>query len=223
MNRTEIYRILQTISLELAGMDDAVKPLPQEPDWNAALDDLGIDMLSGQDYFSMLGDRIPTKAFKVPAGLVEKLHVFNNLGELCDYLLLKGYESRGTREVVYVDDETENIFIFKRRFGKHLNLKTFEDPVEALAYITTTPQVALVITDEVMPRLSGSQLCDETKKLKPNMKFILITGNPNQDDDLMYRSLRKDRFYEFINKPVDFDKYGEEYLAMIQGLLAFDW
>ena len=74
-----------------------------------------------------------------------------------------------------------------------------------------------------MPALSGCKLCDETKKAKPNMKFIMITGNPNHDGDLMYKSLRKDRFYDFINKPVDFDKNGEEYLAIIQGLVDFDW
>ncbi|MDB5048090.1 MAG: hypothetical protein JWO30_1161 [Fibrobacteres bacterium] len=223
MNRDEIYRVLRTISLEVSGSDDTITPLPEKPDWGSSLEELQIDMLSGQEFFPFLEARIPTKTFKVPPGLIEKLQVFKNLGELCDYLLDKGFEKRSASEVVYVDDEPENIFIFKRRFGKSLNLKTFVDPVEALDYIIRSPQVALVITDEVMPRLSGNELCDETKKAKPNMKFILMTGNPNHDGDLMYRSLRKDRFYEFINKPVDFDKKGEEYLAMIQGLLAFDW
>jgi hypothetical protein len=51
------------------------------------------------------------------------------------------------------------------------------------------------------------------------MKFILITGNPNSDDDLMYRSLRKSRFYEFINKPIDLEKKGDEYLKMFQDIV----
>ncbi|MEO6097379.1 MAG: response regulator [Fibrobacteria bacterium] len=223
MNRDEIYRVLRTISLELSGSDDTITLLPEKPDWEASLEDLKIDILSGQEFFPLLEERIPTKSFKVPPGLLEKLQVFRNLGELCDHLLEKGFDRRVDKEVVYVDDEPENIFIFKRKFGKSLNLKTFEDPVAALEYIIRTPQVALVITDEVMPRLSGNELCDETKKAKPNMKFILMTGNPNHDGDLMYRALRKDRFYEFINKPVDFENKGDEYLAMIQGLVSFDW
>ncbi len=223
MNREEIYMLLRTISLEQSATDDAFKPLPESPTWTTPLDDLGVDQITAQDYFRYLEQRVPTKAFKIPPGILDRLYTIKSIGDLCDLLIEKGFEKRSEKEVVYVDDEPENIFVFKRRFGKNLNLKTFEDPVAALEYIIRTPQVALVITDEVMPRLSGNELCDETKKAKPNMKFILITGNPHNDGDLMYRSLRKDRFYEFINKPVDFDKKGDEYLAMIQGLVAFDW
>jgi hypothetical protein len=57
---------------------------------------------------------------------------------------------------------------------------------------------------------------------KPLMKFILITGNPNGDGDLMYRALRRNRFFEFFNKPVDFSARGEEYLALIHGVLDFE-
>ena len=39
----------------------------------------------------------------------------------------------------------------------------------------------------------------------------------------MYNALRQNRFYEFINKPVDFERKGEEYFNVIQGLLDFDW
>ncbi len=125
-------------------------------------------------------------------------------------------------EVVYVDDEEENLFIFRRKFGKDLNLKTFANPIEALEHIRKSSNIGLVITDEVMPKLSGNQLCDEVRKTKPNMKFILITGNPNQDEDLLYKSLRQNRFYELINKPMDLESKGKEYLSMIKALLGAD-
>lgn len=223
MNREDLYKILRTISLEISETDDEFKPLPEKPDWKASLESLNIDMISAQEYFRFLDGRIPTKTFRVPPDLNERLQLFRDLGELCEYILEKGFERRKEVEVVYVDDESENIFVFKRKFGKRLNLKTFEDPVEALNYILLNPKVGLVITDEVMPKLSGNELCDEVKKSKPNMKFILITGNPNQDEDLMYHSLRKNRFYEFISKPVDFESKGEDYFAMMEGLMTFDW
>lgn len=223
MKREDLYQILQSISIELNGADPEVPVLPPSPDWSASLETLGIDLLNAQDYFTRLESRIPSKAFKVPAGLGERLQGFANLGELADHLMEKGFGRPSPKEVVYVDDEPENIFIFKRRFGKHLRLKTFEDPAQALEYIIRSPDVGLVVTDEVMPGMGGNQLCDATHKVKPGMKFILITGNPNSDEELMYRSLRKGRFYEFINKPVDFEGKGEEYLSMMQGLLAFDW
>jgi DNA-binding NtrC family response regulator len=122
--------------------------------------------------------------------------------------------------VVYVDDDPDCLFIFERKFGRRLHLKMFTQPKEALAFILASPEVALVITDEVMPGLSGNQLAEELMKYKPNMKIILITGNPNHDADLMYNSLRRGRFYEFIQKPVDFESRGEEYYNLIQGLIA---
>jgi CheY-like chemotaxis protein len=223
MQREEIYSILQNISRELAASDQSIPELPDNPKWDASLEDLGIDLINGQEYFALLEKRIPTKAFKVPAAALERLQGSETIGALCNFLIENGFTKRQSREVVYVDDEAENLFVFKRRFGKALNLKTFEDPVKALDYILVNPQVGLVITDEVMPIMNGNELCDETKKRKPDLKFILITGNPNGDEDLLHRTLRKGRFYEFINKPVDFEKKGEEYLAMIQGLLDFDW
>jgi CheY-like chemotaxis protein len=121
--------------------------------------------------------------------------------------------------VVYVDDEEENLYIFKRKFGKTFTLKTFSDPTEALAYIAKEPSVRLVITDEVMPGLRGNELCDNVHQIRPFMKFILITGNPEGDNNLMYRSLRANRFYDFIQKPVDFDSKREQYIEMIQSLI----
>lgn len=223
MNRNSLYNILQSISVELAATDDAFKPLPDQPSWSASLEELGIDMISAQEYLNLLERRIPTKKFHVPPTTLERLHLIPSLGEFTDHLLNVGFERIGEFEVVYVDDEAENLFVFKRKFGKRLNLKTFEDPREALEYIIKSPSVAVVVTDEVMPGLSGNQLCDEVHKAKPNMKFILITGNPNSDEDLMYKSLRKNRFYEFINKPVDFEGKGEQYYNMIQSLASFDW
>jgi len=123
-------------------------------------------------------------------------------------------------QLVYVDDEEENLFIFKRKFGNKLNLKTFSDPVAALAYIKAEDSVSLVITDEVMPIMGGNALCDEVHKAKPMLKFILLTGNPNNDDDLLYRTLRQSRFYEFISKPVDLEGKGAEYLKMFQEILS---
>lgn len=223
MNRDEIYKVLQTISVELSTSDDTIQQLPQNPSWASSLEELQIDILSAQEYLQILESRIPSKLFRVPPGLIEKLHTFENLGVFCDYLIGKGFQKRKDLEVVYVDDEPENLFIFKRKYGKRLNLKTFENPIEALEYILKNPKVGLVITDEVMPKLSGNELCDAVKKSKPNLKFILITGNPNHDSDLMYLTLRKNRFYEFINKPVDFENKAEEYFSMIQGLVEFDW
>jgi len=121
---------------------------------------------------------------------------------------------------VYVDDEEENIFIFKRRFGSKLDLVTFLDSREALDFVKRTPDVKVVITDESMPHLSGTALSGEIRKLKPNMRFIMITGNPLDDKDLRYNALVSNKFYDFINKPLDLEGQGETYLQIFKRAMS---
>jgi hypothetical protein len=35
--------------------------------------------------------------------------------------------------------------------------------------------------------------------------IILVTGNPQGDDELMYNSLRHGKFHDFISKPLDLE------------------
>jgi response regulator RpfG family c-di-GMP phosphodiesterase len=151
--------------------------------------------------------------------LPEEFH-YLTMGKLLSLLTTSSMSKILNPQVVYVDDEEENLFIFKRKFGNKVNLKTFTDPLAALEYIKAEDSVSLVITDEVMPIMGGNALCDEVHKAKPMLKFILLTGNPNNDDDLLYRTLRQSRFYEFISKPVDLEGKGAEYLKMFQEILS---
>src|SRR5947209_3746560 len=106
MNRTDLYKIMQTISLELSREDDSIRSLPEEPDWNTSLDESGIDILTAQDIFAKLDQRIPSKKFKVPPSILERLHLYPNLASLCDSLIESGFEKNTEPfEVVYVDDE----------------------------------------------------------------------------------------------------------------------
>src|SRR4051812_35856487 len=98
MNRDELYKILRAISVELSETDDSFKPLPEKPNWEASLADLEIDMISAQEYFKLLDGRVPTKKFRIPPVLIEKLHLYKNLAELCDYLIENGFEKQSDNE-----------------------------------------------------------------------------------------------------------------------------
>lgn len=197
-------------------------PLPDDLHPDLALETAGIDLIAFSDISEELGQRFNGKNFHLDQFMVPEEYHFLTVGMVLDRLMNGSRTMVKNPEVIYVDDEEENLFVFKRKFGKDLNLKTFTNPMEALEHIRKNPEVGLVITDEVMPKLSGNELCDEVRKTKPNMKFILITGNPNQDDDLLYRSLRQNRFYEFISKPMNLEQNGKKYLSIIKNLLNSD-
>jgi CheY-like chemotaxis protein len=219
MNSTQAYDILREIIRAMAARGERVKELPPEPLPDLPLEASGIDLITFSEIAEDLKQRFQGKDFNLEQFLVPEEFHYLTMGKLLAQITSPPRTNVRNPQVVYVDDEEENLFIFKRKFGNKLNLKTFTDPIAALAYIKTEESVALVITDEVMPLMGGNALCDEVHKAKPMMKFVLITGNPNSDDDLLYRSLRQSRFFEFLNKPLDLEGKGEEYLAMFRGIL----
>ncbi len=218
MNEETLYGIIKEIADQLKSEHPGLGSLPQVPDRGLVLERAGFDLVVLSEVCdeleSRLGKRLDVERYFNPESFRQA-----TLGQVLDLILQRKPQGPSNPLVVYVDDEEDNLFVFRRRFGKELNLKTFLDPKEALDFIRATPDVALVVTDEVMPGLGGNELCDEVRKTKPNMKFILITGNPNNDGDLLYKSLRYNRFYEFINKPMDLEGKGEQYLKLIAGLI----
>lgn len=222
MEKTAIYGIIREIVSGYSAKDPAYFSLPETLDEEASLNDLGLDITTLPEVVADLEGRLGGRDLKLEDMLNPSDLNTMTMGDFLKQVRMSLAAGRKNPVTVYVDDEEENIFVFKRKFGKRLNLVTFTSPMDALAYIKTNDDVALVITDEVMPGMGGNQLCDEVHKSKPMMKFVLITGNPNSDGDLMYRSLSRNRFYDFINKPVDFENKGEQYFELFQKLLASD-
>lgn len=222
MNTERAYAIIRDITAALEARGETTKTLAAEPQPEATLYELGVDLTAFSELVEELSLRFNGKDFHLQGYLIPEEYYYLTVDKLMATIVAAFKTTSKEPEVVYVDDEEENLFVFKRKFGKKLKIKTFTDPKTALLYIQRSEDVRLVITDEVMPGMSGNELCDAVHETKPLMKFILITGNPNSDDDLMYRALRRNRFFEFFNKPVDFEAKGEEYLALIDRIVAFE-
>lgn len=220
MNAEEIYEVIRSIAATDPGFDQTSALLPARLDRDVLLSDVGLDVVTLPDLIQELKVRLDGKDLGLDDLLGPEEMNAATLGILIDRVESVFKPGSSNPVVVYVDDEEENLFVFRRKFGKQLNLKTFSDSRDAAAFILGNSDVKLVITDEVMPNLSGNGLCDLVHKSKPYMKFILITGNPNNDGDLLYRSLRQNRFYEFINKPLDLEGKGNEYFRIIASLIG---
>ena len=69
---------------------------------------------------------------------------------------------------------------------------------EALAILARETAVSLLLTDLVMPEMSGLDLCRSVHKLYPHIKTLLMTGYPLEPDTAV---LRKDGITGWIEKP----------------------
>jgi CheY-like chemotaxis protein len=235
LNQERIFAILREVLARLSRENpsfSAISEFSPSLDENTTLDSLHVTDANISELAKELRHRLGGVALNVELmyrmqkafqGTPMDMNKYNTLGDVAKHIEASLHHGIANPMVVYVDDEEENLFIFRRKFGKRFNLRTYANSQEALGFIKDSPDVVLVVTDEVMPGMTGNQLCDEVHKSKPFLKFILITGNPSGDDNLLHRTLRHGRFYDFINKPLDLERKGEEYFEIINRVVSGDF
>ncbi len=106
----------------------------------------------------------------------------------------------GTEAVVIVEDSEE-----VRRFSslalqeKGYRVRSFSNPAKALEYIKTTDEkIHLVLTDLVMPEMSGRELSEKIREYKKDIRFLFMSGYT--DDSLIAQGI-KDGTADFLSKP----------------------
>ncbi len=77
--------------------------------------------------------------------------------------------------VLYVDDEVTNLQGMRYLLDDRFTLLTTADPNEALK-ILTAENIAVLLTDQRMPGMTGTELCARAREAKPDTVRILITA-----------------------------------------------
>jgi signal transduction histidine kinase len=83
-----------------------------------------------------------------------------------------------TTEVVLVTEDDDRVRALAVDSLVELGYTVLDarDGEEALRVLANHPEVTLLFTDIVMPRMSGTQLVDEAQKLRPGLKVLYTTG-----------------------------------------------
>ena len=106
----------------------------------------------------------------------------------------------GTEQVLLIDDEKQ-IVEMEKQMLEHFGYKvtSYMESTEALEDFKQHPDhYDLVITDQTMPNLTGSELAQKMIKIRPDIPIILCTGFSNVIDREKALSLG---MKEFILKP----------------------
>jgi PAS domain S-box-containing protein len=86
--------------------------------------------------------------------------------------------TRGRERVLIVDDEEDIRDVYMiglERLG--FEVACCHDPIEALAFFAEDPTVwDVVVSDEIMPGISGTEMLRQMRALRPNLPTILCTG-----------------------------------------------
>jgi CHASE1-domain containing sensor protein/CheY-like chemotaxis protein len=138
-------------------------------------------------------------------GMGSQFHVYFPVVESEDVELEEIQEDlpTGTEKILLVDDEEGIVDLQKNMLEQHgYTITTKTSSIEALDYVTGCPEeIDLVITDQSMPEMSGTELIAEIKKIRPDIPVILTTGfstKVSSEEEAKAMGIT-----EFIMKPVD--------------------
>jgi len=109
----------------------------------------------------------------------------------------------GSEKILLVDDEEIIVKTEKQlldRLGYHVSIRT--GSIDALEAFKARPDdFDLIVTDMTMPNMTGVQLAEEIKKIRPDIPIILCTGFSYQINEAKSNALG---IQAFLMKPVIF-------------------
>jgi len=82
------------------------------------------------------------------------------------------------KHILVVDDDS-SILILTTRALEGYHISAARDPNEALAIASQAPTLDLLITDFLMPSMTGSELVARISELRPGVQVIVLTGHGN--------------------------------------------
>lgn len=102
--------------------------------------------------------------------------------------------------VLYVDDERPNRVVFEKSFNGRFRIRTAADGDEALE-ILAQHEVAVLLTDQRMPRMSGDELLRRVKRDYPHVVRVVITAY--SDIEPILAAINEGLVARYIVKPWD--------------------
>lgn len=115
---------------------------------------------------------------------------------------------RGVEHILFVDDEMDITFMGKKML-ENLGYKvtTMTNSSEALEEFKRNPgEYSLLVTDQTMPKMLGTELATKMRKIKPDLKVIIITGYIDKSSDV---TNSKTGSYEMILKPIKLTEFSK--------------
>lgn len=89
-------------------------------------------------------------------------------------------DSRDT--IVLVEDEPSVLCVVQRVLEKGgYEVRAFGEPHGAIEYLNASESPTLLLTDVVLPGMSGFELCDVVRERFPDLPVIFTSGYPLED------------------------------------------
>jgi CheY-like chemotaxis protein len=104
-------------------------------------------------------------------------------------------------KLLVVDDEPDNLDLLYRTFRREFQVLKAENGVKALEVLAQEGEVAVIISDQRMPEMKGTEFLSKTVPNFPNTVRIILTGFTDVED--LVEAINSGQVYKYITKPWD--------------------
>ena len=116
-------------------------------------------------------------------------------------------------KILVVDDEPDNLDLLYRTFRREFKVLKAESGPEALALLQEQDDIAVIISDQRMPSMSGTEFLSLTASQYPDIIRIILTGYTDVED--LVEAINAGQVFKYVTKPWD----DEELKAVVQQAL----
>jgi response regulator RpfG family c-di-GMP phosphodiesterase len=104
-------------------------------------------------------------------------------------------------KMLVVDDEPDNLDLLYRTFRRDFNVLKADSGMQALELLSTQGEVAVIISDQRMPEMKGTEFLSKTLPQFPDTVRIILTGFTDIED--LVEAINSGQVYKYITKPWD--------------------
>ncbi|MBI4384694.1 MAG: response regulator [Nitrospinae bacterium] len=126
-------------------------------------------------------------------------------------------DSPAVYKVLFVDDEAKVLDIARKSLsGPNYTLLTSAGSLEALETVSNRGPIAVVLSDNRMPAMTGTEFLEKIKSISPHTVRILTTAY--LDPQVMEDMVNKGEVFRFLKKPLDLQQANQ---AILDGLKQY--
>lgn len=106
-------------------------------------------------------------------------------------------------KLMVVDDERDNLDLLYRTFRREFQVFRADSPSGAMSILDTEGEMAVIISDQSMPEMTGIEFLSRVTHLFPDTIRILLTGYSEDALDLDAATMTAADIFKCITKPWD--------------------
>jgi len=102
-------------------------------------------------------------------------------------------------KLMVVDDERDNLDLLYRTFRKEFQVHRADSGIKALEVLEQQEEMAIIISDQRMPEMNGTEFLEKTVEQFPDTIRILLTGYTDVED--LVDAINAGKVFKYIVKP----------------------